>query len=198
MTNDEPPCCAHCGEPRRLFRRGICQRCHRDPAVRALAPFHGREPGTPPPIPMTIIKALEASGPLPHPDLVIACWKLDPRGFGLKDHESSHPDSNKVSANLYGRKRLIQRGLVVKGPDGRFGLTEAGLEVARKDRLPKKPRTPPPVPRPDREDLTEAELDALEAHQRANLPDWWEDDVEKEQARKVEIVVVKTKRTRAG
>jgi hypothetical protein len=35
------PVCRHCASDRRVYRRGLCRRCHGDPAVRQLYPAVG-------------------------------------------------------------------------------------------------------------------------------------------------------------
>jgi hypothetical protein len=47
-------------------------------------------------------------------DLVICCWKLNSRVFGLAGHEEQYPCSSKVRAALFGARGLLAKGRVRK------------------------------------------------------------------------------------
>lgn len=54
-------------------------------------------------------------------DLVIAAWRRDPLAWGLRGHETEHPDSERVRAEL---DRVMVRGQSVKGGMAGLGLLE--------------------------------------------------------------------------
>lgn len=65
--------------------------------------------------------------------LVVAAWKRWPDCFGLSGWNAHHPDTNRVTVNLYGRKGLIARGLLMRNGTGRFMLTAAGRAAVGRD-----------------------------------------------------------------
>lgn len=69
-------------------------------------------------------------------DLVVAAWQKFPNAFGLpgyrdKEGQLSHPDSNRVFAEIMGSKPIRKRGLLIKVGKKMYQLTEAGREQAR-------------------------------------------------------------------
>jgi hypothetical protein len=63
-------------------------------------------------------------------DLVVHAWKADNLAFGLRGHESVHPDSNKVYTKLDGKSGIVTKGWLAKAGERRLRVTEAGLARA--------------------------------------------------------------------
>jgi hypothetical protein len=81
---------------------------------------------------------LEEDGnrPFSAEDLVVSAWTRFPDTFGLagyrnRDGRLSHPDSNRVFAEIMGSKTIRKKGLLVKVGSKRYQLTEAGRQHAR-------------------------------------------------------------------
>ncbi len=81
---------------------------------------------------------LEQGGnrPFSAEDLVVSAWERFPDTFGLSGYENSdgrlsHPDSNRVFAEIMGSKTIRKKGLLVKVGSKRYQLTEAGRQRAR-------------------------------------------------------------------
>lgn len=60
-------------------------------------------------------------------DLVVQAWKLDHLAFGLRGHEETYPDSNKVYTKIDGKSGLVTKGWLAKTGERRIRVTEAGL-----------------------------------------------------------------------
>lgn len=67
--------------------------------------------------------------PLTVEQLVVAAWKFRPQAFGLRGYEARYPNAARVRETLYGRRGLLTKGLIAKGPDGRLELSEEGMKV---------------------------------------------------------------------
>ncbi|MBC8460346.1 MAG: hypothetical protein H8D67_20370 [Deltaproteobacteria bacterium] len=68
-------------------------------------------------------------------DLVVEAWKMFPNTFGLRGNvddsgKPKYPDSNRVYAEVMGRKPLRTRGLIEKVGTKRYQLTESGRSLA--------------------------------------------------------------------
>jgi hypothetical protein len=63
-------------------------------------------------------------------DLVVAAWQSDPSSFGLRTHESKHPDSNKVYTKIDGKQGLVGKGWLAKAGERMLRLTPVGLSRA--------------------------------------------------------------------
>lgn len=80
-----------------------------------------------------IIRAAGGLGDVFHEsDLVLACWKSDPAAFGLRHHETVHPDANRIRCYVQGRQRLTGRGWMVNVGECRYALTPSGRGEARR------------------------------------------------------------------
>ena len=69
-------------------------------------------------------------------DLVVSAWSKFPDSFGLagyrgKDGEVLYPDSNRVYAEIMGRKPIRTNGFLIKVGMKMYQLTESGVENAR-------------------------------------------------------------------
>jgi hypothetical protein len=69
-------------------------------------------------------------------DLVVSAWRKYPDTFGLagykeRDGNLSHPDSNRVFAEIMGSKPIRKRGFLTKVGKKMYQLTEAGRNEAR-------------------------------------------------------------------
>lgn len=64
--------------------------------------------------------------------LIVAAWRLDPRGFGLAGYETRHPDSNKVKAEVCHKRPGGFRRFVDKVRANTFRLNGLGLAAAKK------------------------------------------------------------------
>jgi len=80
---------------------------------------------------------LEARGhtPFSAEDLVVSAWQRFPDTFGLAGYRSpdghlSHPDSNRVFAEIMGSKPILSRGFLKKVGTKMYQLTESGNEHA--------------------------------------------------------------------
>ena len=80
---------------------------------------------------------LEARGhtPFSAEDLVVSAWQRFPDTFGLAGYRSpdghlSHPDSNRVFAEIMGSKPIRSRGFLKKVGTKMYQLTESGNEHA--------------------------------------------------------------------
>ncbi len=73
-------------------------------------------------------------------ELVVAAWKADIHAFGLPGYEVDYPDSNRVLANLMGKRGLVRCGMLSRRGPKRYALTVAGTRSAGQagDRLPKR------------------------------------------------------------
>ncbi len=58
-------------------------------------------------------------------DLSVACHAADPENFGMKGYPQ-HPDNHRIHWIMYGRRGLIERGLIKRVRQGIFELPEAG------------------------------------------------------------------------
>lgn len=71
-----------------------------------------------------IVEAMAELGPATHTEIVIAAWQKNRRVLGLKG-AFGYPDSNKVSAALYGKRGLIAKGHVLRHGKTKFKLARA-------------------------------------------------------------------------
>lgn len=81
---------------------------------------------------------LQEKGRLPFTaeELVVAAWENFPDAFGLAgfrnaDGKLSHPDSNRVFAEIMGSKPIRKKGYLVKVGSKIYQLTESGTEYAK-------------------------------------------------------------------
>lgn len=65
-------------------------------------------------------------------DLLIRAWKEDTLAWGLRGHESEHPDSNKLYTKTDGRDGLVDRGFLKNVGPRTYQITEAGLAYAQR------------------------------------------------------------------
>ena len=63
-------------------------------------------------------------------ELLIEVWKQDKGAFGLRNHESKYPDSNKLFTKLDGKDGLVRKGLLKKVADRTYNITPAGMSLA--------------------------------------------------------------------
>lgn len=63
-------------------------------------------------------------------DLVVAAWKQDHASFGLRGHETVHPDNNKVYTKIDGKSGLVSKGMLAKAGERTLRVTPAGLAHA--------------------------------------------------------------------
>jgi len=63
-------------------------------------------------------------------ELLIDVWKQDNGAFGLRNHESKYPDSNKLFTKLDGKDGLVRKGLLKKVADRTYTITPAGMSLA--------------------------------------------------------------------
>ena len=79
---------------------------------------------------------LEAAQTLPQPfsweDLVVRAWEKHSEAFGLKGYRALYPDSNRVSATLYGALGLLGRGLIERHGLQRFRVVPTHMAEVRK------------------------------------------------------------------
>jgi hypothetical protein len=59
-------------------------------------------------------------------DLSVACHQADRESFGMKGYPH-YPDNHRIHWILYGRRGLIERGLIIRVKQGLFQLPEAGV-----------------------------------------------------------------------
>ena len=64
--------------------------------------------------------------------LTVACWKANPRTFGLKGFVELYPDANKVLSCIMGGRGLVTRGWVVKKGPKLYVLSRQGKEEAQR------------------------------------------------------------------
>ncbi len=64
-------------------------------------------------------------------DLVVRCHKDDPQVFGLAGYEDLHPDSNRVSAALAGKRGIVSKGWLVKVGNKLYTVTQLGMNVVK-------------------------------------------------------------------
>jgi hypothetical protein len=82
---------------------------------------------------MVLLAAADCEPHFTVPALVVAAWKRWPECFGLSGWNAHYPDSNRVVVNLYGKRGLIRRGLLIGNGTGRFMLTAAGRAAVGRD-----------------------------------------------------------------
>jgi hypothetical protein len=58
-------------------------------------------------------------------DLSVACHQADQENFGMKGYPH-YPDNHRIHWILYGRRGLIERGLILRVKQGLFQLPEPG------------------------------------------------------------------------
>jgi hypothetical protein len=62
-------------------------------------------------------------------DLSVACHQADRESFGMKGYPH-YPDNHRIHWILYGRRGLIERGLIIRVKQGLFQLPEDGVLAA--------------------------------------------------------------------
>ena len=62
-------------------------------------------------------------------DLSVACHRADRENFGMKGYPH-YPDNHRIHWILYGRRGLIERGLILRVKQGLFQLPEEGVLAA--------------------------------------------------------------------
>lgn len=65
-----------------------------------------------------ILMVARGLGTFTRGQLVVACWKADPKRFSMQGVQDSYPDSHRVLCHLWGVRGLLKQGSIVKaGPD---------------------------------------------------------------------------------
>ena len=59
--------------------------------------------------------------------IVVAAWQATPEAFGLAGYATTHPDSNRVIAELV---KMVKHGLLSRPEEKHYALTDAGLKLA--------------------------------------------------------------------
>jgi hypothetical protein len=80
-----------------------------------------------------LLKAAAGLGePFHESDLILAAWTLDPRAFGMRNHEHAHPDTNRARAAICHKGGPVGAGYLERRGPLLYALTRRGRAEAEK------------------------------------------------------------------